>query len=76
METENDRANKSVSILLSVLSAEIRVLVELEAMEYNFGRARAWLVTNYAPTSVEWNTRLDTMQNLADDSFGAFLCSE
>ena len=76
VETENDRANKSVSIMLSMLSAEIRVLVELAVAGGNgvqrWTRARAWLVTNYAPTSVEWNTRLDTMQNFADDSFGAF----
>ena len=66
VETENKRANKSVSILLSELSAEIRVLVELAVAEGNGvqrrTRARAWLVTNYAPMSVERNTRLDTIQ--------------
>ena len=72
VETENDRANKSVSILLSMLSAEIRVLVEHAVAGDNgvphWTHARTWLITNYAPTSVEWNTKLDIMQNLADDS--------
>ena len=76
------RATKLVSILLSVLSAEIRGLVELAVAEGNGvqrrTRARAWLVTFYAPMSVEWNTRLDTIQNLVDDSLGKFntVCSE
>ena len=62
VETENDGANKSVSILLSMLSAGIRVPVEFAVAGGNevqrWTRARARLVTNYA--SVERNTRLDT----------------
>ena len=64
VETENDGANKLVSVLLSMLSAEIRVPVDFAVVGGNgvqrWTRARARLVTNYAPTSVEWNTWLDT----------------